>query len=126
MSCRSKQRILKRGTQMVKRHVKKCSTFSVIREMQLKTTLRFHLTLVRVLRSIAQVTAHTGEDVKQGDYSSIAGKSAKSHSHCGSQYGRSPERWELIQRHYSWAYTQRMFCPTTETLAQLRSLLIQS
>jgi hypothetical protein len=57
---------------MAEKHQKKSSTSLVIREMQSKTALRFHLTPVRMAKIKNSMVADAGKDVEKEKHSSIA------------------------------------------------------
>ena len=79
----------KKDLQMANRHVKRCSMLLIIREMQIRTTMKHHVTLVRmaIIQKFTSNECWRGHREREPSYT-VDGN-VKWCGHYGKQYGGS-------------------------------------
>ena len=78
----------KEDMQIAKKSIKRCSTSLIIREIEIKTTMRYHLTQSEWPSSKNLQTINAGEGVEKKEPTYIVGGNVNWYSHYGEQYWR--------------------------------------
>ena len=76
---------------MAEKHMKRCSASLIIREMQIKTTMRYHLTPARMAIIQKSTNNSAGEGVEKKEPYYAVGGIVNWCNHCGKQYGDASE-----------------------------------
>ena len=102
----------KENRQMTISYMKKCSTSLIFRELKVKTTLRYHLILLRMaIIKMSTNNKNPGNSVEKRESSLTVGGNINRCSYYGKQYGNSSKKQKLrhhmIQQSHSWVYTQK-------------------
>ena len=71
--------------------MKRCPILLIIREMQITTTMRYHLIPVRMAIIKKSTNNDVGESVEEREPSYTVGGNVSLYSHYGEQYGGSSE-----------------------------------
>ena len=72
---------------MTYRHMKRCSILLIIREMEIKTTMRYHFTPVRI--AVIKKSSNAREGMEKRESSYTVGRNINGYIHYGKQYGGS-------------------------------------
>ena len=74
-----------KDTQMANKHMKRCSASLIIREIQIKTTMRYHLTSIRMAVIKRTQITNAGQNVNKRKPLCIVGGNVSWCSHYGKQ-----------------------------------------